>query len=79
MNALGQQKQTIRNRILGVIEATSRPLTGKEVARVAGIPYKPTIDALNKLHEAGSTRQCLARPKVGAGGTATAGETKPVA
>ncbi len=61
MNALGQQKQTIRNRILGVVEAASRPLTGKEVARAAGIPYKPTIDALNKLHDYGKVRRIGAK------------------
>lgn len=61
MNTLGQQKQTIRNRILGVIEATFRPLTGKEVARAAGLPHKPTIDALNKLHDYGKVRRVGAK------------------
>ena len=44
-----------------MIEATSRPLTGKEVAQAAGIPYKPTIDALNKLHDYGKVRRVGAK------------------
>lgn len=44
-----EQIQTKRAQIMRVLEAATRPLTGIEVARAAGIPYKPTIDALQAL------------------------------
>lgn len=56
-----QQRQTIRSRVLAVIEVASRPLTGKEVAQAAGIPYKPAIDALNKLYDYGKVRRTGAK------------------
>lgn len=56
-----RQLQTIRSQVLALIEAASRPLTGKEIARAADIPYKPTIDALNKLHDYGEVRRIGAK------------------
>lgn len=38
-----------RMRVLAVVDNAKRPLTGIEVARAVGAPYKPTIDALNAL------------------------------
>lgn len=58
MNAGGQ---TIRGRILGVIEAATRPLTGQEIAALVGMPYKPTIDALNALYNYGKVRRTGAK------------------
>jgi len=56
-----QKRQTLRSRVLAVIEAATRPLTGKEVAQAVGIPYKPTIDALNKLYDYGKVRRIGAK------------------
>lgn len=41
---------TIRVKILAVIETATRPLTGREIARMARLNYKQTIDGLNALH-----------------------------
>lgn len=43
------QVQTIRARIMNVLEQASRPMTGIEIARAASLTYKPTIDALQAL------------------------------
>ena len=43
------QTKTVRARILDVLEHATRPLSGMEVAKAAGLKYKTTIDGLNAL------------------------------
>lgn len=47
--------------MLAVLEAATTPLSGKEVAELAGIPYKPTIDALGVLLYRGSVARTGAK------------------
>jgi hypothetical protein len=42
-----------RARVLAAINAAPGPLAGQDVARLAGIGYRQTVDALNALHNAG--------------------------
>ena len=49
MTTKAEQTSTVRARVLAIVEKATRPLSGIEIARAAGIPYKPTIDALNML------------------------------
>ena len=52
---------TLRARILAVLDASSVPMTGHEIAMATGAPYKSTIDALNKLHDYGKVRRTGAK------------------
>lgn len=49
MTTQADQTSTVRARVLAILDAATRPLSGIEIARTAGLPYKPTIDALNML------------------------------
>lgn len=49
MTTQAEQTSTVRARVLAIVNEATRPLPGIEIARAAGIPYKPTIDALNML------------------------------
>lgn len=42
-------RQSVRRKVLDVIQAAPVPLRGRDVARLAGLGYKQTIDALNSL------------------------------
>lgn len=42
-------RQTIRRKVFDVVQASPVPLRGRDVARLAGLGYKQTIDALNSL------------------------------
>lgn len=45
-----QQASTYRMRVLAVIESTDQFFTGQQVAQLAGLTHKQTIDALNALN-----------------------------
>lgn len=42
-------RQSVRRKVLDVIQAAPVPLRGRDVARLAGLGYKQTIDALGSL------------------------------
>mgnify|MGYP001066133479 CR=1 FL=1 len=42
-------RQSVRRKVLEVVQASPVPLRGRDVARLAGLNYKQTIDALNSL------------------------------
>lgn len=42
-------RQSIRRKVFDVVQASPVPLRGRDVARLAGLNYKQTIDALNSL------------------------------
>ncbi|WP_398308350.1 hypothetical protein [Zoogloea sp.] len=42
-------RQTIRRKVFDVVQASPVPLRGRDVARLAGLGYKQTIDALGSL------------------------------
>ena len=45
-----QQAQTYRMRVLAVIESTDAFFTGQQLAKLTGLTYRQTIDALNALN-----------------------------
>lgn len=47
-----KQAQTYRMRVLEVINAADVCYTGQQVAQLAGLTYRQTIDALNALNNA---------------------------
>lgn len=42
-------RQSVRRKVLEVVQASPVPLRGRDVARLAGLGYKQTIDALGSL------------------------------
>lgn len=42
-------RQSVRRKVLDVIQAAPVPLRGRDVARLAGLNYKQAVDALNSL------------------------------
>lgn len=50
---MARRSITVRSRVLAVIETAPDPLCGIQVAAIAGLTYKQTIDALNALHNLG--------------------------
>lgn len=42
-------RQSVRRKVLEVVQASPAPLRGRDVARLAGLNYKQSIDALNTL------------------------------
>lgn len=44
-------EKSYRDRVLEVLESSLFPLTGYEVACLAGLRYKQTIDALDALYD----------------------------
>lgn len=40
--------------IASALADRTKPLSGRDVAQAAGIPYKATIDALCRMHDAGT-------------------------
>ena len=40
---------SLKEPILSVLRASADPMTGKEIAKAAGLGYKSTIDALDRL------------------------------
>lgn len=53
----GDIKDSIRAKLVEVLRRTPRPMTGHELAKAIGIPYKPTVDALNALRCAGRVQR----------------------
>ena len=44
------ERSSYRDRVLEVLDSSLFPLTGYEVARLAGLNYKQAIDALDALY-----------------------------
>lgn len=42
-------RQSVRRKVFDVVQASSVPLRGRDVARLSGLGYKQTIDALGSL------------------------------
>lgn len=42
-------RQSVRRKVFDVVQASPVPLRGRDVARLAGLGYKQTIDALGAL------------------------------
>lgn len=45
--------QSIRRKVFAVVDASPTSLRARDVARLAGLAYKQTIDALNSLYDMG--------------------------
>lgn len=45
--------QSMRARVLAVVEAAEGTLSARQIARSSGLTYKQTVDALNALHNHG--------------------------
>lgn len=52
-----RQRVILRTKVLKVVEATKKHLTGREIAKRARLEYKQTIDALDALYNAGRVQR----------------------
>lgn len=54
---LKRQKVILREKVIKVVEATNKLLTGREIAVRARLEYKQTIDALDALYNTGRVQR----------------------
>lgn len=53
MQARQQQIHAVRQRVLLALKDAGKPISGRDASLRAGLPYKPTIDALTALNNQG--------------------------